>query len=53
MCSFVDFPEFFVNETRKSKHRMREDFFAREAIYNYNPEYTQDQLIFTQTYFFK
>ncbi|XP_022703088.1 gamma-glutamyl hydrolase-like [Varroa jacobsoni] len=47
------FAEFFVNETRKSKHRMREDFFAREAIYNYNPEYTQDQLIFTQTYFFK
>ncbi|OQR78389.1 gamma-glutamyl hydrolase-like [Tropilaelaps mercedesae] len=46
------FAEFFVNEARKSKHRMSEDQFSREAIYNNAPQYTQNQSVFTQIYFF-
>ncbi|XP_003739520.1 gamma-glutamyl hydrolase-like [Galendromus occidentalis] len=46
------FARFFIDEARKSNHRMPSDIFERESIYNFQAEYTGHKSVFMQTYFF-
>lgn len=47
------FGQFFINEARKSNHRMPREVFERESIFNFQANYTGDKTLFMQIYFFQ